>query len=119
MSDLITNEQLAQMVKNYRINAARSEEGSAPVDFKPVVKLFMPTGRATWLLTEYDPDFGIFFGLCDLGFGFPELGNVALEELQSVVGPFGLKADRDTSFQAAMTLAKYAEEARRNGGITA
>ncbi|ATU95174.1 DUF2958 domain-containing protein [Phyllobacterium zundukense] len=117
MSDLITNEQLAQMVENYRTNAARSEEGSAPVDYKPVVKLFMPTGRATWLLTEYDPDF--VFGLCDLGFGFPELGNVALEELHSVVGPFALKADRDTSFQATMTLGKYAEEARRNGGITA
>ena len=60
------------------------------IDFPPVVKLFNPSGAATWLLTELDPeDPDIAFGLCDLGTGFPELGSVSLRELASVRGPLG------------------------------
>ncbi|TGT35835.1 DUF2958 domain-containing protein [Mesorhizobium sp. M8A.F.Ca.ET.165.01.1.1] len=40
-------------------------------DHVPVVKLFKPIGTATWLLTELDADGDTLFGLCDLGFGFP------------------------------------------------
>lgn len=56
----------------------------ADIDHFPVVKLFNPTGAATWLLTELDADGDTLFGLCDLGFGFPELGSVSLAELASV-----------------------------------
>src|SRR5450755_4554581 len=50
------------------------------IDHKPVVKLFTPDGAATWLLTEIDPDDpDRAFGLCDLGFGCPELGYVSLD----------------------------------------
>jgi Protein of unknown function (DUF2958) len=35
------------------------------IDFKPVVKLFTPDARCTWLLTELGLD-DIAFGLCDL-----------------------------------------------------
>lgn len=57
------------------------------IDFQPVVKLFTPDANCTWLLTEIDldnPD--IAFGLCDLGMGYPELGNVSISELSQLRG---------------------------------
>ena len=51
----------------------------------PVVKIFNPTGASTWLIHSIDPDDeDTMFGLCDHGFGFPELGYVSLSELQQV-----------------------------------
>ena len=112
MSELFTKEQLAQMVENFRANAIRHEAGEPMIDFKPVVKLFALKGTETWLLTEYDPEFGILFGLCDMGFGFPELGNVALERTLPI-GAVTALADRDTTFQATKTLSEYARDARK------
>ncbi len=87
-------------------------------DHKPVVKLFNPCGAATWLLTELSPH-GIAFGLCDLGFGSPELGYVDLQEIQSVRLPFGLGIERDLHFKATKTVGEYANEARQSGSIQA
>jgi hypothetical protein len=89
----------------------------AETDHYPVVKLFNPTGAATWLITEMAPD-GSLFGLADLGLGHPELGYIDLAELQSVKGRFGLGIERDLYFVARFPLSVYAEAARRNGGIT-
>lgn len=87
-------------------------------DHTPVVKLFCPFSAATWLLTELDPDDpDIAFGLCDLGFGCPELGSVSLTEIQSVRGPGGLAVERDVHFQSRFPLSVYAEAARRQGSI--
>lgn len=88
-------------------------------DHVPVVKLFCPFSAATWLLTELDPDDPgtIAFGLCDLGFGCPELGSVDLMEMQSVRGPGGLAVERDIHFQPRFPLSVYAEAARRQGSI--
>jgi hypothetical protein len=106
---LLTDEQREQMLANGRTNAGREET----YDFKPVVKLFCPWGGATWLLTELDPDDSdIAFGLCDLGQGFPELGNVSLGEIDSVRGPGGLRIERDLYFKPEKTLTAYADEAR-------
>lgn len=116
MFQLFTNEQRTQMVENFRVNATKHKAGEPKSDFKPVVRLFIPAGRVTWLLTEYDPEFGILFGLCDKGFGFPEVGNVALEELQAVTDASGINAD--ATFQATKTLSEYAANARRDGCIT-
>ena len=89
-------------------------------DFAPVVKLFTPDGGCTWLLTEIDPDDpDIAFGLCDLGFGYPELGSVSLSELESVRGKLNLPIERDLYFTATKTLSAYADEARAHGAITA
>ena len=82
----------------------------------PVVRLFSPVGAATWLATEIDAD-GIFFGLADLGFGCPELGSFALDELESVRLPFGLTIERDLHFTPRHPLSAYAEAARRAGSI--
>ncbi|TGP14934.1 DUF2958 domain-containing protein [Mesorhizobium sp. M2D.F.Ca.ET.233.01.1.1] len=107
---LITDDLCAQLLAN---GAADKEN-----DHVPVLKLFDPTGPATWLLTELDMDGDTLFGLCDLGFGFPELGNVSLAELESVKGRLGLGIERDLYFQGRFPLSVYAEAARHSGHIT-
>jgi hypothetical protein len=48
-------------------------------DHAPVVKVFNPCGRATWLISEMDPEEpDLLFGLCDLGIPCPELGSESL-----------------------------------------
>ena len=89
-------------------------------DHKPVVKIFNPTGGATWLLTESDPQNpDRLFGLCDLGLGEPELGYVSRAELESIRVRFGLRLERDIHFTANKTLSEYANEATKAGRIIA
>ena len=85
---------------------------------KPVVKLFNPSGGATWLLSEMD-DNGIMFGLCDLGMGSPELGYVALQELEEVRGAFGLGIERDIHWEADKSLTEYSDVAYKKQYIVA
>ena len=85
----------------------------------PVVKIFNPTGAATWIISEQSPEHpDQLFGLCDLGFGSPEIGYVSLAELQSVRGSFGLPLERDILFKGEWPLDVYLEAARYNEGIT-
>lgn len=102
------------------IRARLLANGAAPseTDHVPVVKLFDPCGAATWLLTELLPDGDSLFGLCDLGFGCPELGYVSLAEIESVKGPLGLGIERDLHFASRFPVSVYAEAARRAGRIT-
>ena len=101
------------LIKNHN---NRYEPGYDP---RPALKLFNPCGAATWLITEYDPESGNFYGLADLGFGFPELGDVCKAEIEATRLPFGLKIERDMYFKANKTLAEYATEARDAGRIAA
>ena len=102
------------------LRAALLRNGETPeADHVPVVKLFDPTGAATWLLSEllpHNPD--LLFGLCDLGMGTPELGYVSLAELEGVKGRLGLGIERDLFFEGQFPLSVYAEAARRAGSIT-
>jgi hypothetical protein len=101
---------------------ANGRRYQADPDFvpKPVVKLFTPWGACTWLLTDLDPDDNdIASGLCDLGFGEPELGSVRISEIESLRGPFGLRAERDVNFVAKETIGTYAARARIDGQIIA
>lgn len=110
---LITDEQRAQLLANGRA----STEGQ-DIDPPPVVKLFTPDAHATWLLTELDPEDGdTAFGLCDVGIGMPELDNVRISDLASIVGPLKLPVERDLYFVAKRTLSDYARLARINGSI--
>ena len=86
---------------------------------KPHLKLFNPCGAATWLLSEYDSKQRMFFGLCDLGIGSPELGYVSLDELLQIRLPMGLKIERDMSWEPEHTLIEYARKARECGSIQA
>ena len=64
----------------------------------PIVRAhFFTGGAANWWITEgqQEEDDYTMFGLCDMGFGFPELGYVSMNELQSVKGPMGLGIERD------------------------
>ena len=116
---LLTKAIRNKLEKNFNTNMEHIMDDGNTVDFKPVVKLFNPAGAGTWLLTELDPETNIAFGLCDLGMGSPELGNVSLDELSGVRLPFGLSIERDTSFHARKTLTEYADDARESGHINA
>ncbi|MBK1724162.1 DUF2958 domain-containing protein [Thiocystis violacea] len=105
----------------------------AEPDFWPVAKLFLPGTRATWLLTELDPqDERIAFGLADLGMGFPELGSVWLPELWELnvevpictengkqVDAAILAVEKDCTFVGKAPLSWYAREARAAESLAA
>ena len=57
------------------------------------VKFFCPWNNWTWYATEYDPKTRTFFGLV-IGFE-TELGYFSFDELQEIVGPVGLRIERD------------------------
>jgi hypothetical protein len=77
--------------------------------------------RCSWITSALDRRFDSAhdsFGLCDLGFGFPELGCVSLAELRSVRGNLGLPIKWDMSFAAEHPMSVYAEAARQAERIT-
>ena len=60
------------------------------------VKFFTPWSNWTWYAVEYNPEAKLFYGLVD---GFEkEVGYFGLEELEEVIGPMGLKIERDMYF---------------------
>ena len=105
---LLTQDQRARLIAN----------GQSRGDHVPVVKFFNPVGAATWLFSELDEDGDILFGLCDLGFGCPELGSASLSEIAAVKLPFGLTIERDLCFEGRFPLTIYADAARVAGSIT-
>lgn len=117
---LLTKQQLDQLILQGRATSAALAQGEGPPEHDPVVKLFTPDASCTWLISELDPDDpDLAFGLCDLGFGSPELGSVRISEIASIRGPMGLPAERDRHFTARRSLSVYAEIARQNGRIIA
>lgn len=113
---LLTKEIEQKLIKNYETNKDRPEN---TIDFKPVVKFF-GGGACTWLITEYNPEDNLFFGLCDIGQGYPEIGYVSREELEAIrFPPFRLPLERDLHWQAEKTLSEYAKEASELGRINA
>jgi hypothetical protein len=110
---LITDEDRKALLQNGR--AAAQSDSFDPI---PVVKIFAPDGRSTWLLSELDPsDPDLAFGLADLGQGAPELGNFMLSEIAEVSGTAGLPPERDRFFRATAPLSVYAAAARAAGAI--
>jgi hypothetical protein len=105
---LLTQDQRARLIAN----------GKTHADHAPVVKFFSPVGAATWLFSELDEDGDTLFGLCDLGFGCPEMGSASLAEIVSVTLPLGLSIERDLHFEGFFPLTIYADAARLVGGIT-
>jgi hypothetical protein len=109
---LLTNPQIEQLTKN-------GQPQNRDKDHYPVVKLFTPDAQATWLLTELDSECSdIAYGLCDLGMGFPELGDVYMPEIVSLRGKLGLPVERDRHFEAKYPISVYAEAARMNDMFT-
>lgn len=111
---LLTKAIEEKLIKNFREN-----EESGDKSFKPVVKFFGGSS-CTWLITEYDPENRLFFGLADLGMGCPEMGWISRDELESLrFPPFRLPIERDRHTTFEKTLREYAEEARAKGRIEA
>lgn len=113
---LLTPELREQLHANGRVRCEALRQGKSGPDPVPVVRFFNPVGAATWLATELDED-GILFGVADLGFGCPEIGSFALDELESIRLPFGLGIERDILFEGKFPLSVYAEAARRAGSL--
>lgn len=65
---------------------------------RPIVKIFNPAGAQTWLLCSLGEDQDTLWGYADLGLGVVEFGAVSLEELESTIGPFGMRLERDRYF---------------------
>ena len=86
-------------------------------DHVPVIKFFNPLGEGVWLATELDADGDTLFGLADLG--YPELGSFSLEELISIVLPFGMGIERDILFTGDFPMSVWADAARQAGSIRA
>ncbi len=86
-------------------------------DHVPVVKFFNPLGEGVWLATELDVDGDTLFGLADLG--SPELGRFSLEEIASILLPFGMGIERDILFAGDFPISVWAEAAREAGSIRA
>ena len=67
-------------------------EGKNLGEVMATVKFFTPWANWTWYAAEFDGE-DLFFGLVD---GFEkELGYFSLTELEGLVGPMGLKIERD------------------------
>ncbi len=117
---LILKNQIARLIEQGRASgAATAKDGETP-DHMPVVKIFTPDANCTWLISELDPEHpDLAFGLCDQGFGCPELGTVLISEIESVRGAYGLPAERDRHFEPKFSIGKYAEIARAHGRIIA
>ena len=113
MNPLITENERRQLLAHGQIRAA----GQA-IDPLPVVRLFTPDAHATWLLAALDPaDGDTAYGLIDLGISMPELGQVKLSDLASIVGPNKLPVRRDRYFQPVRPLSEYLRLARENGSV--
>ena len=111
---LLTKAIEKKLKSQYKKHRSTSYNKSEPV----VVKYFTPWGKATWwiiegtpieshpntskvLLLDNDgkptPDWYLY-GLCDLGIGYREFGDVLLSDLLSITGPMGLRIERDKSY---------------------
>lgn len=111
---LLTKDIEKKLKAQYKKHRSTSYNRSESV----VVKYFTPWGKATWwilegapieshpntskvLLLDNDgkptPDWYLY-GLCDLGIGYREFGDVLLSDLLSITGPMGLRIERDKSY---------------------
>ena len=112
---LILSDQRTQLLANHRYH-----ENAEILNRKPVVKLFSPYGSQTWLLASIYPDAPtIAFGIGDLGFGFPETGDIDLDELAAArCGP-APAVERDRHFKPKLTLLQYLAKATAAGYLVA
>ena len=110
---LITAAQRAQLIAN-----GREARNRMVHDFHPVVRLFTPDAKATWLLAVIDPtDEDLVYGLCDIGIGMPSLDRIKVSVLEALAGPRGQRVRNDQYFRATRTLAEYTRLAQANGSI--
>lgn len=64
-----------------------------------IAKFFNPCGSQTWYAISFDEISNCCFGFVT-GMGFDELGYFSIDELESLVLPFGLRIERDLFFKS-------------------
>jgi hypothetical protein len=87
---LLTKADVSKIPDLYETAESKIEDSIA------YVKFFTPWSNWTWYVMEFDGEnqcFGYVKGLED------ELGYFSLRELEALQGPFGLRVERDASFQ--------------------
>ncbi|GAA3990576.1 hypothetical protein GCM10022279_12130 [Comamonas faecalis] len=113
MNRLITEDERGQLLAHGQARAT----GQA-IDPLPVARLFTPDAHAIWLLAALDPaDGDTAWALIDLGIGMPELGEVRLCDLASIVGPRQQPVMRDRYFKAVRPLSEYLRLAQEDGSV--
>ena len=110
-----------KLIKEYDLRRMRFQ-GSLPEEKKklnrPVVKLTnINNPDQIWLLSEYDEENNLCFGLMDLGMGFPEIGYLDLDEVNEVNRTQGNIIIQDREFSTTKTLEQLGEIARENHRI--
>ena len=113
MPNLLTDKQREQLRSNFDARVKKQVDGG---DFVPVVRLFNAHGAGTWMLTELAGDNDRAMGLCDLGVGFPEYGEVRLSELEQRI-PYRFWVERDHQFKANKSVLEFMTEAQRTGAL--
>lgn len=114
---LMTKEIERKLIKQYKHTIDNPDINTSEIN-KPYLKLFGGSSF-TWLISEYDPVNNLFFGLCDLGQGYPELSYISVDELKNMrFKPFGLGIERDRFFEPKKSLWEYYEDARIEGNIS-
>lgn len=86
---------------------------SQRIDFHPLVRLFIPTAPAVWLISELDTDDqDTFFGLCAPGGMAPHLGHGRLSSLASLARSHGLRLEHALLSASPAPLSAYLARAR-------
>jgi len=90
--------------------AIGTTSNTPPADVPIVAKFFTPWSNWTWYMTEYNPEnrgaFGFVSGLEG------ELGYFSIDELEEIVGPFGLTIERDLHFTGTLdSVLRYHDKA--------
>ena len=110
---LLTDQERTQLLTHGKERAA-----GIAIDPLPVVRLFTPDAHAIWLLAALNPaDGDTAFGIMDVGIGMPDLGEIKLSDLASIVGPRQQPVMRDRYFKAVRPLSEYLRLAQENGSI--
>lgn len=118
MTKLITTAQVRPLHRQWAEREDARLTGKA-YDPKPVLKLFTPDAGATWLIAALSPDEQTAWGVCDLGLGFVEIGEIDMGELRALRGRLGLPVERDRWFTAGATINAYRTEGVAAGRILA
>jgi hypothetical protein len=88
--ELLTEDLKKQFAKQGDTSAKESQ------DIMVLAKFFCPWNAFTWFAAEWFPETNICFGYVNLGDDtMAELGNFSISELEELVGPFGMKIERD------------------------
>ena len=113
---LLTKDIEQKLIKQHEESKKNPEINMSKIN-KPYLYLFGGSS-CTWLISEYDKLENLFFGLCDLGHGCPEIGCVSREEIEKVkFPPFGLRVERDRYFTPEKSLWQYYEERKKTGRV--